>query len=212
MLAGSAMSERQFLEPEAKARATDVVRAVEALTAVEVVVAVRRAASRHLATSFAFGAVVALAGFAVMWLSPRVYDVRTMPLDAALAFVLGTLLAAGVPSLRRALTPRALRRKAAERAARRAFLTLGVERTRGRTGLLVYVALFERTVVIEADSGVPAQTLAGSIAEVRAALELAVRRTDLDGFLAALARLGPSCAAVLPRRADDENELCDHVA
>lgn len=206
------MSERQFLEPQAKARATDVVRAVEAQTAVEVVVAVRRAASRHVATSLAFGAGCGAVAFAVMWLSPQVYDARTMPLDAALAFVLGSLLAASVPSLRRALTPAALRRRAAERAARAAFAELGIEGTRGRTGLLVYVALFEQRVVIVPDCGIPVSALEGSFERLRAELEGAVRRTDFERFLSAIAELGPECAKVLPRRPDDENELCDRIA
>jgi len=206
------MAERDFLEPGAKQRTADVIRGVEALTSVEVVVAVRRAASRHLGTSFAFGAVCALAGFAFMWFSPQLYDVRTMPLDAALAFVLGLIAAASLPGLRRRLTPRSFLTSAAERAARTAFGELGIERTRQRSGLLVYVALFERTLVVVPDRGVPNALLAGPIASIREELALALRHTDLDAFLAALSRLGPACGAALPRSVDDENELCDDVA
>lgn len=206
------MSERQFLEPLAKRRAADAVRAVEAQTAVEVVVAVRRAASRHFGTSLAFGLVCALGGFLVMWFGPTVYDVRTIPLDVGLSLVLGVALAAGIPVLRRALTPRALRVRSAERAAREAFGALGIERTSGRTGLLVYVALFEGTAVLVPDRGLPESLVAGPLRSIRELLSLAVERRDLDGFLTALDRLGPACGAVLPRQANDENELCDDVA
>jgi putative membrane protein len=206
------VSERQFLTPEARKRTAETIRGVELLTAVEVVVAVRRIALRHLGTSLAFGAFCALAGFTYMWLSPQVYALSTMPLDAALAFVLGTATAASLPWLRRTLTPRFRLVQAAQQGARRAFAELAIDRTRGRSGLLVYVALFERSVVIVPDSGVPEVLVQGPLASIQKELERAVRATDFPAFLAEIARLGPTCASVLPRQADDENELCDHVA
>ncbi|HTQ06521.1 MAG TPA: hypothetical protein VMI54_21825 [Polyangiaceae bacterium] len=206
------MSERAFLEPAAKKRAADTVRAVEAQTAVELVIAVRRRAERHYATCAGFGLLCGAAGLAVMWFSPRVYDVRTMPLDVLLAVVLGACVCAAVPSLERALTPKRSRERAAERAARAAFGALGIEKTRDRSGILAYIALFERTAVLVPDSGVPASAVSGPLAAIQSALAAAVAELDFEAFLTALNRLGPACGAVLPRRPDDENELCDDVA
>ena len=200
------------MEASAKQRTADAIRAVEAQTAAEVVVAMRRRASHHVWTSVAFGALCALAGFAYMWFSPQLYDVMTMPLDAAIAWVLGGLVCALVAPLRRVLTPSGVRRRRAERAARAAFGALGIDKTRGRTGLLIYVALFERTCVLVPDSGVPAAALGGALGSVRDALDEAVRRVDFEAFLAAIARLGPACGGLLPRSADDVNELRDSVA
>jgi putative membrane protein len=206
------MSERQFLETAAKQRTAAAIRGVEAQTAVELVVAVRRRAARYLATCLGFGAACGVLGFAVMWFSPQEYDVQTMPLDVALAFVLGTVLALVVPNLCRALTPKRRLRESVERAAKDAFTALGIAKTRGRTGLFVYVALFERTAALVPDAGIPEATVKGELAVIQSALATAVARLDFEAFLQALARLGPVCAAVLPRQADDENELCDDVA
>lgn len=206
------MSERQFLEPAAKLRTAEVVRAVEAQTAVEVVVAVRRRAQHYVLTSLIFGLVCALGSFVVMWFGPTVYDVRTIPLDVALSFALGVTLVASVPALRRFLTPRAVRVRCAQRAAQVAFGALGIDKTRGRTGLLVYVALFEQTAVLVPDRGLPEGLVSGPLGSIRQLLELAVERRDMDGFLMALGRLGPACRAVFPRQTNDENELCDDVA
>jgi putative membrane protein len=206
------MAERQFLEPAAKRRTTAQIRAVEAGTSLEVVVAVRRRAERHVATNLMLGAVLALVTLAVMWFSPTPYDVRTMPLDALAAFALGVLVGFLFPGLRRVLTPRSLRRSAAARGARRAFAELGVEKTRDRIGLLVYVPLFEREVVILRDQGVPAELVDRGFADARRALEGAVRRLDFEGFEAALAGLAAPAHAAVPRRPDDENELCDEVS
>lgn len=206
------MSDRQFLEPAAKLRTAEVVREVERHTSVELVVAMRRRASHYVGMSLAFGALCALGGFLYMWFAETVYDVHTIPLDVALTFVLGTALVASVPTLRRLLTPRGLRRRGAERAARAAFATLGIEKTRGRTGLLVYVALFERAAVLVPDRGIPESLVTGPLASIREQLAASVEQSDFEGFLTALGRLGPACGAALPRQANDENELCDDVA
>lgn len=206
------MAEREFLDPSAKRRTTARIRAVEAGTSIEVVVAVRRRAARHLASGMMLGALLAVLTLAVMWFSPTAYDVRTMPLDALAAFALGVLVAFSFPGVRRLLTPRALLRTAAERGARRAFTELGVEKTRDRIGLLVYVALFEREVVLLPDRGVPPELLEQGFSAARRALEGAVRRLHFDAFEAALDQLGPPASAAVPRRPGDENELCDDVA
>lgn len=198
--------------PEAKRRATDAIRAVESQTSAEVVVTVRHAAERHVRTSAIFGACVAVLVFVVMLVSPRVYDVRTMPLDALLAFVLAALVCHFVPALRRWLTPRARRLAAAERGARAAFAELGIVKTRQRTGILVFVALFERTAVLVADEGIPTALLGEGYETTRSALARSVATLDFEAFLRELAGLGPLLAGVLPRRPDDENELSDEVA
>lgn len=206
------MAERQFFDPSAKRRTTACIRAIEAGTSVEVVVAVRRRAGRHLAASMVLGAALAVLALAVMWFSPQVYDVRTMPLDALAAFALGVLLGLLFPGLRRLLTPRALLRTAAQRGARRVFAELGVDKTRDRIGLLVYVASFEREVVLLPDQGLPNELVEQGFAEARAGLEAAVRALDFDAFESALSKLAAPAAAAVPRRPDDENELCDDVA
>jgi putative membrane protein len=206
------VSERAFLEIDAKRRATEAIRAVEGETSAELVVAVRLAADRHVATSLAFGGGVAALVLAVMLVSPQVYDVRTMPLDALLAFVLGALACHFVPSLRRALTPERRRLEAARRAAQAAFAELGVAKTKQRSGVLVFVALFERTVIVLPDEGVPAALLGAAWTDHTRRLRDRVEARDFEGFLRSLHGFGPLLAAVLPRRPDDANELADEVA
>jgi putative membrane protein len=206
------LSERAFLLSEAKRRTTESIRALEAKTSAEVIVTVRPAAERHLATSAVFGGGVAALVLVVMLVSPRVYDVRTMPFDALLAFVLAALACHFVPGLKRRLTPKKRLLAAAERGASQAFGELGIAKTRQRSGVLVFVALFERTAVVVADEGVPT-TLLGEGYEARVSeLARAVAAGDFEGFLAALTAFGELLAGVLPRRPDDVNELTDEVA
>ena len=206
------MSERAFLDPAAKRRTTEAVRAIEARTSAEVVVAVRPAAERHIATSVVFGAAVAALALVVMLVSPQVYDVRTMPVDALLAFVLAGLLSHFVPALKRVLTPKTRRLAAARRGASAAFVELGIQKTKQRTGVLVFVSLFERTAVVVADEGVPTALLGEAYETRLAELTRSTAVLDVDAFLAALGEFGTLLAGVLPRRPDDVNELSDEVA
>ncbi|HEX6275098.1 MAG TPA: hypothetical protein VFZ53_18795 [Polyangiaceae bacterium] len=206
------MSERAFLEADAKRRATEAIRELEGQTSAELVVSVRLAAERHVATSLVFGAAVAALGLVVMLVSPQVYDVRTMPLEALVSFVLAALACHFLPPLRRVLTPKRRRVEAARRGALRAFTELGVEKTKQRSGVLVFVALFERTAVVVADEGVPAALLGEAWSTHVAGLDERVAARDFEGFLTHLLGFGPVLAAVLPRRPDDANELADEVA
>jgi putative membrane protein len=206
------LSEHAFLEPEAKRRTTETIRAIEAQTGAEVVVSVRRSAERHLATSLVFGGVVGAVVLFVMLVSPQAYDVRTIPLDTLLGFFLGALACHFVPALKRNLTPKAHRLRAAERAARTAFVELGIAKTKQRSGLLVFVAVFERTAVVVTDEGVPTALLGEPYEASISALAQNAAALDFEAFLATLAGMGPLLASVLPRRPDDANELSDEVA
>jgi putative membrane protein len=206
------LSEQAFLLPDAKRRATEAIRAIESQTSVEVVVTVRHAAERHVATSAVFGAGVAALVLVVMLVSPQVYDVRTMPLDGLVAFVLAALTCHFVPALKRLLTSKKRRRDAATRGAARAFAELGIAKTKQRNGVLVFVALFERTAIVVADEGVPTSLLGEAYDASVSRLSSYVAAVDFEAFLEALRGFGPLLAGVLPRRPDDENELCDDVA
>lgn len=205
------MSERVFLVPEAKERTRDAIRAIEGKTSAEVVVAVRHRAARHVRVSALFGAGLALVVLVVMLVSPTTYDVRTIPLDVALAFVLGFGFAQWTEVVRRRLSPARWLDAATERAARRAFDELAIAKTGARTGVLVFVGLLERRVSLVPDEGVPT-SIAPELEAARAAITLAVENLDFDAFERALTRLGEPLASALPRRHSDVNELSDEVA
>jgi putative membrane protein len=206
------LSEQAFLLPDAKRRATQAIRAIEGQTSAEVVVTVRHAAERHVATSAVFGAGVAALVLVVMLVSPQVYDVRTMPLDGLVAFVLAALTCHFVPALKRLLTSKKRRLAAATRGAARAFAELGIAKTKQQNGVLVFVALLERTAVVVPDEGLPTALLGDAYDQSVSRLSSSVAKLDFEAFLSALTDFGPLFAGVLPRRPDDENELCDSVA
>ena len=129
-----------------------------------------------------------------------------------LLFVLAAAIVA-IPAVRRALTPRGLKRARVRRRAEEQFLAKNLHLTRERTGVLIFVSLGERMAEIIADEGIAGQVDAKVWDKAMAALLAGLQRgAPAQGFEGAI-RL---CAEVLadrfpPRPGDNPNELPDAV-
>ena len=200
------MSEAAFFTDAARRRVTEAVAEAEACTAAEVVVVVRRASSRWREVDLGAGAVVAFGVLLLLLFHPRPIAVEVMPVDVALSFLGGAVLSSSLGTVKRALLRRKRVDEQVRMAARAAFVEQGVSRTRGRTGVLVYVSMLERRVLLVPDVGVDARLLE---AQARALSDSLSRGADLDAFVAAVRSLGPALSASLPHGDDDVNELPD---
>jgi len=205
------VAEADFFTDAAKHSTAQSVRSVEAQTSAEVVVAVRRRSGDYRAAGYHFGLFSGGAVVLYLCLTPEVYTVGDIALDGALAFVLGLLLAFNVGPLLRLLARASALEKSAQEAARVAFYDLGISRTSGRNGVLVFVSTFERRCVVLADVGIDVAALGAGWVEGCRALSSAVAARDVAAFERALEALGPVLGAIMPRSADDVNELPDEV-
>jgi putative membrane protein len=196
-----------LLAPEARKQAIDAVGEIEAVTSAEVVVTVRRQSASYRASDLLAGSALAFAALLCLLFLPQPFAVTTMPLDVLVSFGLGALVSARSPLLRRLLAPARTRQRNVHAASRAAFVDLGVSRTRGRGGLLVYVSLLEQAVEIVADIGIDPGALGPAWSDAVGGLEAAVRRGDVAAFRASLVRLAAPLAQALPRQADDVDEL-----
>jgi uncharacterized membrane protein len=101
----------------------------------------------------------------------------------------------------------------ARAAAERAFRKLGVERTRARNGVLIFVAPSRRKVAVIGDVGVHAKMAPDFWAAVVDRMVADFRRGDRTaGLVAAVELLGNALAAAFPRGPGDVNELTDSVS
>jgi putative membrane protein len=203
-----AMAERDFFQPEAKKKTGQAIKAIESKTSVEVVVAVRRRVAEYRSTDLLFGFLCACACLAALWFSPLTYAVEYMPFEMIGVFVIGVLLSAFVRPLRRVLTPKGTAQRQIDAAARAAFYDLGISKTHRRTGLLVFVALYEDSVSLVPDAAVDKKALL-ELAPAKTALEKSVASRDFDGFVKSLGDLTAPLEKAMPRKAGDENELPD---
>ena len=205
------MREQDFFQDAAKRRAASAVKAVESQTSAEVVIAVRRRSGDYRIVAYHFGFGLWAAVTLYLLVSPRVFSIGAIAIEGLVAFALGALTCANVEVLTRALTRKRACQSNVETAARAAFFDLGISRTQGRNGILVFVSTFERTLAVLTDVGIDEKALGDGWTDARRAIDDALRRVDFDAFVAAVERLGPVLGRVMPRAADDVNELPDEV-
>ena len=200
-----------FLDARAKARAVAAVKAFEAQTSAELVITVKKQVRSYPEAHLLFGAVFAFLALLFLLFFPMDFSTTLMPLDTIVAFAVGYGLSRTLPPLQRLTLSSKKRRDAVEQAAKAAFLDLGVSKTTGRTGLLVYVSMFEGMVAVVSDAGITAEARKAA-EDARAALEGALERRDIRTFAETLEALGPAFARTMARSEDDVNELADDIA
>lgn len=197
-----------------KQRLGAAVKAVEARTCAEVVVAVQPWSASWAAVDCAVGAVLGEAALLYTLYAPQEFGLLWIALIVPTAFALGFVLSRALPGLRMRLAGPGRVREAVEQAARARFVELGVANTRGRTGVLVYFSLTERAAAVVVDVGVKARVdeaaWAKAVARIQDSVALhGVREAGLATASEAVQALAEVLEGPLPRAADDVNELED---
>jgi putative membrane protein len=205
------MSEGDFFSDEAKRTTAASVQSAEAQTCAEIVVAVRKSSGRYGVLAYHFGLAVAALVVSYLLLTPVLYSAFAIALDGIVAFALASLLAANFDTVQRTLSRASTLDGNVSSAARAAFFDLGISRTSGRNGVLVYASMFERRCVVLTDIGInPAQLGPRWIVSERDLAD-ALKRRNLPAFQRAVAALGAVLCEAHPHSADDVNELPDEV-
>jgi len=127
----------------------------------------------------------------------------------ALTF-LAAALVVSLPGLRRALTPRALKRERVHKAALEQFLAKGLHVTAGRTGVLIFASVGDHVAEVIADEGIYAKVDAGVWREAIERLTGGLRAgKPADGFVAAIELCGAVLAEHFPPGSRNPNEIPD---
>lgn len=199
----------------ARTRLRAAVAHVERRSAAEIVLAVRASSDRYTDVDFVVASLAAWLALVWALFAPTVIDLDAIALLVPLVGGLGFYLARLVAPLRRGLARASRMEAAVDRAAKACFVDKRVTFTRGRTGVLVYVSLFERRIALITDAGVDR----AMAAEHRGAWESATtklfavpRATDLrdaEVLARAIEGLAGALEDALPRSTDDLDELPD---
>jgi putative membrane protein len=206
------MSERSFYEERAKREARAVVEGIEAQTSAEIVVCLRGASDTYRDVDYLFGFLVSLGALMAMLFGGHPFSPASFPLGLVAGFLSGAVASANVAQIRRLLVFPGRKAAAVSLAARGAFHDQGVTRTHARTGILLYVSMFERRVEVLLDVGINSRNLGHEWKAAVTALEGSLSpHPDIDRFLAAVRALGPILGRALPRAADDVNDLPEEV-
>jgi len=200
----------RFLDDDARAAFARAVTAIENNSAVEVVVAVRRASGTYRHANVIVGAIAAFAGLATMLFADSTFGLTSILVDPfAVALLTGALVEL-LPQVKRGLTSRAQLQATVRRAARATFVERGVHATTGRSGVLVYISWLEQEIVLVPDLILSTSLPEGAIETAEAALT--AKMSDGGAAVAdELAKLAEQMGVAMPHRDDDVNELPDAI-
>ncbi|MBN1446533.1 MAG: TPM domain-containing protein [Bacteroidetes bacterium] len=144
------------------------------------------------------------------WLPFSIAEVGAL---TVVAFGIGAALAVWVPVMRRAFIPDATEQQRVDERAAIAFLEEEVFSTRERTGILIFLSLFERRVRILGDTGINELVKKEEWDEIVQIIVQAMKNgVPAEGMLEAVWK----CGHLLERRgveirADDANELDNSI-
>lgn len=210
------------LTPDDHARITAAIQDAEARSSGEVFCVLARRVSSYRDVSLGWAAAAAL--LLPMFLIPLAFDPAWLPgvadsweaaqlasRDTTIARSLGAyaviqaavfvvvFLIACIPTVRRWLTPRSVRRSRVRRAAMQQVLGHGLQNTPRRTGVLIFAALEDRQVELIADEGIHARVDQTVWAEAVDALTIALRDgRPAEGFEAAIGKVAEVLEAHFP--------------
>jgi putative membrane protein len=203
---------RPFLTDATKKALSDAIRSVESASSAELVIAVRPSSGYYFHADLLAGLAAAFAVLAFLLWSPWTFGLAWFVADPLIAGALAAVATRRTPSLRRLLTPAAVRHRHVETAARSLFVEKRIHRTSGRTGILLYVSLLERDAAVVVDLGVETVSTTESWKEAVGGLLDAVHRGE-DGAAVAhrVEALAAVLAPVLVHQPDDVDELADEV-
>jgi putative membrane protein len=230
------MAQKTLLNVAELARIQDAVQAAEARTTGEIYCVVAPQSSDYGEIPLAWGAIVALAAPAILFVSGVRVSVPDalegwnaaqvgVAAEAAAHEALGaalvlqmvlfavTALIVRLWPVRLALASRGLKRGRVRRRAREQFFAKNLHLTRERTGVLIYVSADEHMAEIVADEGISARVDQAAWDEAMAALIAGLKRGEAAAGLTDAVGL---CADILaehfPARPDDNpNEIPDTV-
>ncbi len=126
---------------------------------------------------------------------------------------LGALLTAFVAPLKRLLAGQALMTRNVHLGAMAAFVEEEVFKTRDRTGILIFVSLFEHRIEVLGDAGINEQVEPEDWVHVVERIRDGIKKGDLaEGIVEAFGMCGELLeGAGVALRSDDVNELSDEV-
>jgi putative membrane protein len=201
----------RLLTDEDKKVISEAVRKAEAGTSGEIVFAVAEASARYH-HELLQAAIVGMAAAAAIYLAvPADHTIGILLWTQIVSFAIFYAILPHLP-VRRWFIPRREFDARVHEAAFLEFYSSGLFRTRESNGVLIYLSVFERRVVVIGDRGIHEKMGNQHWDEVRdKIIEGITQGRAREGICAAIESCGRALAQHFPHRADDVNELSDEV-
>ncbi|HEY2986164.1 MAG TPA: TPM domain-containing protein [Candidatus Binatia bacterium] len=202
------MNADKYFTLEEQEKIQQAVVAAEQRTSGEIVPMIVSASSRYAEIDLTCLIVGLLAGTAaaLLWGNPWGLTQTELALPV-IGSALGLLLCR-LPPLKRLLIPGSRVAEAVHLRGLAAFTAHGLHYTKAHTGILIFVSLFERRVVVLADKGINEKVPPGTWDEIVRIIASGLKSGQgCAAFSAAIEECGKILAEHFPRAPDDQDEL-----
>jgi putative membrane protein len=207
----------KFLSDADKSTIEQCVQEVEKRTSGEIVPMVVSASYHYPMSNMIGGLILALVisvgltlayGIVNLWRGFSAMELWIFPAVFAVAFLIFHELIKRVPVLKRIFITKAEIAEEVEEAALTSFYRSGLNNTRDRTGILIFISVFERMAYVLADEGINAKVDTAVWQEVvNLVVEGIKQRRQADGICRAVQRCGQLIQEHFPIKSDDTDEL-----
>lgn len=217
----------ELFTEEDKHAIRDAVAEAEKKTSGEIVPVVATRSGRYDRSEDIFGVILGVLAVAAVWLllqriGPKAghwggaqtisFGLGLVLLTFVVAFVVGVVLSTFVPAVARPFIAKKELREEVLRSARQAFFEFRVRGTKGGTGILVYISLFERMVWVLGDRAISEKLDQPKWDEVKDLVIDGLRRgKPTEGICSAINRCGELLSQHFPIAPDDVNELSNEL-
>ena len=185
------------------------IKEIERNTDAELVIVVRARSANYAHADYLFGFLLSFVVLVFLIFVPAPFPDYLVPLDIAVAFVLGALISWKSNSLRRLFSKEKYRKEAVRRGAAAMFYEAGIANTNEEMGVLIYLSLLERRLELIADRGVLKKVPAQDWNHETFELHQLGKNPEPNAFQKAIEQFGKVLAAHIPATGENPNELPD---
>lgn len=203
------------LTPTEKERLKSAVHKAESMTSGEIVPFIVSASDGYLWVHLLWGFAGWISSCLLIW-GRSAYAHWALDFGEILIFqwvgVIVGILIPLVPTIRRLSVPKSVLNHNVHREVLASFVGAGLTETRHRTGVLIYLSIFERRIQILADKGINSKTPQGYWQSHVDTIVKGIHSGRPAEVLAeVIEKIGEQLSESFPRSADDVNELSDEV-
>ena len=201
-----------YFNDELRANIGNIISQIEGQSHAELVVITKARIQGYSEYPLAIASALAFTALSYFRFSTEYYDDWVIYAGTVLSFVLGAVLTGGIPAILRLLVGRKRLEKSAEIMARACFQKGGIHHTRDKTGVLIFIAVWEKQIVILPDRGVESAIPHSEWQKIRLAFAGVFRaKHPAANFVEQLQGLLGVFSQYVPHVEDDINELPDNL-
>ncbi len=201
-----------YFKEETRSKIGRVISQIESQSHVELVVIIKSRVHGYSEFPLAIGSALAFVALTYFRFSHEFYDDWVVYIGIVFSFVMGAVLVGGIPMLLRLVVGQKRLEKSAEIMARACFQKGGIHHTRDKTGVLIFIAVWERQIVIIPDQGVESAIPLGEWKKIQQGFR-GVFQANNPGhsLLEKLEGLQTLFSRYVPQVEGDINELPDNL-